>query len=389
MRTLARWWRAGGWLAVALRAAAFVAACIAVFAATELLVERFWPQEVYGWAERPSLEADATLGWRLTPNKATRLRWMGYDYTVVANNLGFPAPSFQDARPPGTVRIMTFGDAFTSAEGIDTNRSWPRLLQQQIHARFGAARVEVLNFAVTGYGPAQFEALAREFVPRYHPDVVIIGFFVKDFGDVLLPGEIGSARVGFDLPPLPAWKRVLLIYHTRKLLQVEVFEPLNEIVTGTPRAQGYALGNIAYFERDRTDLTTTAPPLVEQRLAGVAATDQRAGAQTIVLMIPASVQICQARDLPYFPSVLNLQDRARFDLDLPQRETQMIAARLGIDTYDLRPALAALPVCPYAPRNMHWTPAGQQAAAVFVSNRLIANGILRRARTASKSVGGS
>ncbi|MBV8170525.1 MAG: hypothetical protein JO219_01180, partial [Candidatus Eremiobacteraeota bacterium] len=377
---LGRWWKAGEWAAVVTGTAAVAAACLALFAAVELLVERFWPQEVYGWAERPALQPDAVLGWRLVPNKSTRLRWMGYDYTVVANDLGFPAPSFPASRPPHTFRIMTLGDAFTSAEGLDTDRSWPRLLQNRLDARAQGAQVQVLNFAVTGYGPQQFDAVAREFVPRYRPDVVIIGFFVKDFGDVLLPGERGAARVGFDLPPLPPWKRVLLMYHARRLLQVEFFEPLDEAITGQPRAEGYALGNIQYFERDREDLTTLAPPLVERRLADIAAIDRRAGARTIVVMIPASVQVCSPNDLPYFPRVLPLENGRRFDLDLPQRETQMIDARLGLTTYDLRQALASLPECPYAAHNMHWTLAGQQAAAAYVGDKLVSAGVLSSAR---------
>ena len=42
-----------------------------------------------------------------------------------------------------------------------------------------------MNFAITGYGPNQYAEVARTFIPRYHPDIVIIGFFMNDFTDDL------------------------------------------------------------------------------------------------------------------------------------------------------------------------------------------------------------
>jgi hypothetical protein len=308
---------------------------------------------------------------------------MGYDYTVVANELGFPAPSYPARRAPETCRILAVGDAFTSAEGIDTDRSWPRLLEDRLNAHPRSCRVQVLNFAITGYGPDQFEAVLARFVPLYRPDLVIIGFFVKDYGDVLRGTADLRTSIGFDLPPLPAWKRVLMLYHARRLLQIEVLEPLAEVLTGSPRAEGYALGAFTFFERSRSDLIRLAPPLVEQRLAAIAAIDRTAGARTIILMIPASVQVCDPRDLAYYPSSLDTHDAARFDMDRPQRITQTIAARIGVVAYDLRPTLAALGSCPYQRYNMHWTFAGHQATAEFLSRKLVADHYLQRTSRAS------
>jgi peptidoglycan/LPS O-acetylase OafA/YrhL len=376
---IGRWLNSFGTAGLALRLAGVVGAALAVLAGAELIVERFWPQEVYGWGERASLQADPQFGWRLAPGTSTRLRWMGYDYSVVANELGFPAPSYPVAKAPGTCRILTVGDAFTSAEGVDTDRSWPRLLEDRLNARPGTCRVQVLNFAITGYGPDQIRAVLTHFVPRYRPDLVIVGFFVKDYGDVLRAPADAQASIGFDLPPLPAWKRVLLMYHARRLLQIQVLEPLAEIVTGAPRAEGYALGNFTFFERRRRDLINAAPPLVQQRLAAIEATDKAAGARTVILMIPASIQVCGRQDLAYYPSSLDTRDAARFDMDRPQRTTQTIAARIGVAAYDLRTVLSSLSVCPYQRYNMHWTVAGHEATAEFLSHHLVADHYLPQA----------
>jgi peptidoglycan/LPS O-acetylase OafA/YrhL len=136
----------------------------------ELWVRANDPREVNGWGERPSLEPHPAFGWRLIPNQTTRLRWLGYDYRVTANALGFPGPVYPAERAPGSLRIMTIGDAFTSAEGVDTQRAWPRLLEGALASRLRGRAVEVQNFGVTGYGPDQYAAVAEAFVPMLKPD---------------------------------------------------------------------------------------------------------------------------------------------------------------------------------------------------------------------------
>ena len=169
------------------RFAAFVAAAVILTAGlaltAEFLVARNDPQEVHGWGERPSLAEDQEFGWRLIPNKVTRLRWLGYDYTVRANSLGFPGPDIPENRSPGVARVMVVGDAFSSAESVDTEKSWVR----QLETKLGTAnrKTEVQNFAITGYGPNQYFAVLHKFVPIYKPDVIIIEMFVNDYQDVM------------------------------------------------------------------------------------------------------------------------------------------------------------------------------------------------------------
>jgi len=264
---------------------------------------------------------------------------------------------------------MTIGDAFTSAEGVDTGASWPRLLEEALNRGAAPPRAQVLNFAITGYGPNQYDAVLRHYVPLYRPDLVIVQFFVNNFGDVLRSDDQFRSSIGFDQPPLPAWKRVLLAYHLRRFVQVHFVEPTAELVTGLPRLQGYAFGNFAFFERARTDIRTDGRKLVEERLADIAQLDARYGARTAIAMVPASIQVCGRRDLPYYPAVLDTKDTQRFDMDFPQRVTREIASSLGIAYYDLRPVLQALPSCPYQRENMHWTAHGHAAVASFLAPR--------------------
>jgi peptidoglycan/LPS O-acetylase OafA/YrhL len=138
---------------------------LVAFVGAELLVRRYDPQEVMGWGERPSLMPDSNFGWRLIPSQTTHLRWESYDYFVSANSLGFPGPEYSTTKNPDTFRILVTGDAFSSAEGVDTDQAWPRLLEAGLSTKLNGKKVEVLNFAITGYGPNQYEAVIQHFAP--------------------------------------------------------------------------------------------------------------------------------------------------------------------------------------------------------------------------------
>src|SRR5262249_52360619 len=142
--------------------------------AGELTIRRVAPREVWGWGERPSLEPDPQFGWVLHPSTRTRLAWLDYDYVVRANALGFPGPNRPPERAPDMLRVLVTGDAFSSAEGVDTDRAWPRLLEPALGAQMPGRVVEVLNFAMTGYGPNQEAEVVGAFAPRFRPDVVVV-----------------------------------------------------------------------------------------------------------------------------------------------------------------------------------------------------------------------
>lgn len=378
---VAAWRERGGWFGAAVGAGLAGALIVALVVAGEAAVRRFAPQEINGWGERPSLQPDARCGWKLIPQRTTRLRWLGYDYRVTANSLGFPGPEYPAAREPGAWRIFVTGDAFTSAEGVDTGQAWPRLLEKELAALAPGRRVEVLNFAVTGYGPNQYAAVVEEYAPRYRPDAIVIGLFGNDFQDVLVSDDDFRAGIGFGLPPAhgrPSWTRP---HHLRRWFRLNVAGPVAELLRRRPDPNGWFLGQFALLERGRPDLAQ-GRPLVAARLARIKAVADSLGASLALAVVPAPVQVCGPRHLAYWPRFVDLADTARFDLDQPQRLAAAVAGELGVPAWDLRPALkAAAPggaaaepagACPYQRRNLHWTAAGHRAAAAEVARRIAA-----------------
>lgn len=379
--------RAGRWLGrlagrigvlrTGLLAAAAVAGLTAALVAVELAVRRLDPQEVDGWGERESLAPDPEFGWHLKPSCRTRLRWESYDYTVTSNALGFPGPDVPEAKPPNTFRILTTGDAFTSAEGVDTELAWPRLLETALAARLGGRRVEVLNFAITGHGPNEYAAVVREFVPRFKPDLILAEFFVNDFQDVLSPTLETQARIGFGRRAQDGWRGLLTVSHLRRWNEMNLSGPLAAALQGRPwPLLGYDYGNFASLECRSPNFETARRALAD-RLAEMKRTADRAGAFLIVPMVPASVQVCGPEQLPYYPHNVDLRDPERFDPELPQRTMRELAAPLDVRVLDLRPVLRAVEGGAYQPRNMHWLPRGHRAVADYLSDTLVREGIAK------------
>jgi lysophospholipase L1-like esterase len=341
------------------------ALCIAGLFGGELAVRRFAPQEVDGWGERASLHPDDTFGWTLIPDRETRLRWQSYDYTVQANALGFPGPMPLEPPTPGTIRVMTFGDAFTSAEGVDTAAAWPRLLEDRLRNRSPA---EVQNFAVTGYGPTQYAALARAFLPRFRPDVLVMTFFVNDFADARTSYDTFREEIGFGRPLPEGPVSVLQLVQLKRVVELRIQDRWNA-ARGAERVFGFGLGHFDKLLVHTPEEDAADQAAVRARYAEVAEAARAAGVRVLVPVIPSGAQVCSPAALAYFPPAVDLKD-PKYDTERPQRLALPLIAEAGFEALDLWPVLRTLPACPYQPENMHWLPAGHAAVAEAVARAL-------------------
>lgn len=333
--------------------------------AAELIVETVAPQEVRGWGEKPSLEPSDEVGWRLKPNSNTNLRWVGYDYEVAANAMGYPGPA-----PHGgaeATRIVAIGDAFTSAEGVDTQQAWPRVLERALGGVGGG--YEVVNLAVTGYGPEQYAAAAEQHLEDLAPDVVLVGFFVNDFTDVDLSMEDFQDSIGFGRGDPFGPSATLQLAHLREWIRHLVVWPAVETLLGRPNPHGYTLGNFAALERGAIDPDRMAA--VETYLERIVTIADDLGAETHLVLIPAPVEICGPDELSYYPKGVDLA-HDDYDVDGPRRAAHELAGSLGVAVTDLRPMLGAFDVCPYFDFNMHWKATTHEAVGSYLAE-VVAN----------------
>jgi len=342
-----------------------VVACYLVLVVADVAAARVSPQEINGWGERPSLMPAADVGWKLVPSKTTHLRWVGYDYTVRANALGFPGPDVDAKKPPDTLRVLVTGDAFTSGEGVGTRAAWPALLQDEL-ARDGRRNVQVLNFGITGYGPDQEARVLREYVPRFKPDVVILESFVNAFEKLGESDDDIRREIGFGQPGSGSASATLRLSHLRLALAIAVLGPLQEWVTGRTDPSDVGLSDAsAFLAPDPANAGEVAA--YEQRVREARDVARGAGASFLLVMIPSRAQVCSPAD--YRRGALVDLSSPPYDRDRPQREAAATARRLGVAFLDLRSALKANG-CDYQRQNMHWLEAGDAVAARAVANEV-------------------
>jgi len=84
--------------------------------------------------------------------------------------------------------------------------------------------------------------------------LIIIGFFVNDYFDVLSSNEEFQHSIGFDLPPQNNLLSILRLQQLQHLIKIQVIEPLVELLRRQPRPYGYFLGNFTAFEVAREDM---------------------------------------------------------------------------------------------------------------------------------------
>jgi len=339
----------------------------------ELIAQTLDPQEVSGWGERSSLAPHDTFGWYLIPNQNTRLRWESYDYFVTSNDLGFPGPAYPVDKPVGTIRIFTLGDAFTSAEGVNTNQAWPRLLEAILSSRFPNTNIQVMNFAITGYGPDQYAEVARAYAPIYKPDIILLGFYMNDFVDVL--GDSPGSNIGFGQPSATGLSSTLRLLHSRQLLAEKIREAANKI-RNKPDLGGYYSGADLLLLQPPEEYQDAGKEKVFTRLEQMKVISDEIGAQTVIFMIPVAAQVCRPGEIAYYPTGYNLSDTSIFDLEKPQTLAKDIANQLDIPIYDLRIPLGAMDECPHQYRNFHWTTAGHESVAEYIANMIVKDEIL-------------
>jgi lysophospholipase L1-like esterase len=143
-------------------------ACVAIL---EILLR------LLGFARPKMSQLDALLGWRQRPGVVADYVREGAGH-VSFNAVGFRDVDHARVKPPDTYRIAVFGDSMVEAREVQLEETFWKRLESLLsgHAAVSGKRVEVLNFAVNGYGTAQSYLALRDCALDYRPDLVLLGF---------------------------------------------------------------------------------------------------------------------------------------------------------------------------------------------------------------------
>jgi GDSL-like Lipase/Acylhydrolase family len=117
---------------------------------------------------------DPLIGHEHRPNRKAHL--MGVD--VVTNSQGLRDREFQYDRRQGVLRIVMLGDSVTLGWGVPYEVTFSKRLER-LYAKRGI-NAEVINTAVGNWNTVQEVQYFLTNAYRYHPDVVVLNYFVND-----------------------------------------------------------------------------------------------------------------------------------------------------------------------------------------------------------------
>jgi len=143
----------------------------------------------YSWYPRYALVPDPWTGARYAPN--LRL-WLTYEdtnrrYRFTTNSMGFRSRELPWTKRPGAFRILFIGDSFTEGFGVNDEETMPHYFEAI--ARTMDKRIEVINAGQTATDIPEYAGLARGYVNRLRPDLVIVNFYAGN--DVPIEGPPG------------------------------------------------------------------------------------------------------------------------------------------------------------------------------------------------------
>ncbi|HTE06572.1 MAG TPA: GDSL-type esterase/lipase family protein, partial [Planctomycetota bacterium] len=79
---------------------------------------------------------------------------------------------------PGTTRILLVGDSFVFGVGVELQDTLGRQLERDLNEDGAHGRpVEVVAVGVPGYGLDAYATLIERWVPRLHPDLIVVALF--------------------------------------------------------------------------------------------------------------------------------------------------------------------------------------------------------------------
>jgi hypothetical protein len=125
---------------------------------------------------------DPRLSFAHRPNSSAFL--MGVPFAI--NSAGLRDREYSPQKPPGTYRMVWLGDSTTVGWGVRAEDTPAKLLEASHHGKF-----EVLNAGVGNYDTVQEVEHYLTIDRAFHPDFVVLEYFINDAEPVPVERNIG------------------------------------------------------------------------------------------------------------------------------------------------------------------------------------------------------
>ncbi len=118
---------------------------------------------------RKLFEYHPVIGYHFIPGIKARIDHEGGGYLVRVNAAGFRCDhELTPEKPPGTKRILIFGDSFTAGDGVSNKDRYSDLLERLLPG------TQVLNFGLSGSGTDQQFLIFREYAAGLDYDLAVL-----------------------------------------------------------------------------------------------------------------------------------------------------------------------------------------------------------------------
>jgi lysophospholipase L1-like esterase len=123
---------------------------------------------------------DPEVGQILAANQ--RARWVqeDYDVEVTTNSAGFHDIEHRVEKPTTVYRIVVLGDSFIEGLAVPIESGFTHQLKSLLQLEVKDARIEVINLAVSGVGPAQYLRMLERRGVAYQPDLVLMSIYPEN-----------------------------------------------------------------------------------------------------------------------------------------------------------------------------------------------------------------
>lgn len=292
------------------------------------------------------------------------------------------------SRDPSASRVLLIGDSFVYKGGR---------LDSLLTEALGQAGAQVVNVAVPGAGPLQYEAALDAFGARVHPRLVLLSVFAgNDITDMMTDPSgrrsLWSELHGWLRPRL--WR--LSLYHLVNAVRAEVTErrALGAAIAALPAGMDPELASLA--RQGRVSAFLLAAPADRKRtffgdnllldrpesrrtfvelthiLERMDRVTHKLGADFVIVVFPDATQLGDSRAAWWRRLGYVVDDRISKQPVL-QRELRHWANDHGVHIIDLLPAFSTRSVDDlYLPMDVHLNDAGDALAARMLTDSIVA-----------------
>ncbi len=151
--------------------------CVVVL---EIAVRLLEPREVMRYFYSVD---DPILHHRFKPNATGwyKTNEFNTDYTI--NSLGLRDKEYSLEKPAATFRILMLGDSFTEGDGVHSNETFSKRLEEKLQSLPSSTRYEVINAGVGSYSTLLEYLYLKNYGLQLNPDLVILNFDLSDVYD--------------------------------------------------------------------------------------------------------------------------------------------------------------------------------------------------------------